>query len=74
MNCGSRKAYRVGNKLKLNNMKNLKKLTKMSLKTINGGGDVLCPARPIRSCDLWCGLTPLQKMRCLLDVEEECMC
>lgn len=54
-------------------MKNLKKLTKKNLKQINGG-TVLCPARPIRSCDLWCGLSPEQKMRCLLDVEEICEC
>lgn len=55
-------------------MKNFKKLTKNNLKEINGGGDVICPAKPITSCDLWCGLTPLQKMRCLLDVEEPCEC
>ncbi|WP_407919936.1 bacteriocin-like protein [Chryseobacterium lactis] len=54
-------------------MKNLRKLTKKNLRQINGG-DVLCPARPIRSCDLWCGLTREQKMRCLLDVDEPCAC
>ncbi|WP_442867487.1 bacteriocin-like protein [Chryseobacterium herbae] len=53
-------------------MKNLKKLTKNNLKQINGGG--LCPPNPITSCDIWCGMTPLQKMRCLLYVDEGCEC
>ncbi|PRB00193.1 hypothetical protein CQ046_19645 [Chryseobacterium sp. MYb7] len=56
-------------------MKNLKKLTKKNLKEINGGAALgLCPPKPIRSCDIWCGMTPEQKMRCLLDVEEPCEC
>lgn len=53
-------------------MKNLKKLTKKNLKQIHGGGQ--CPSAPIRSCDNWCGLSPWQKMHCLLDVEEPCEC
>ncbi|WP_162800964.1 hypothetical protein [Chryseobacterium sp. KLBC 52] len=49
-------------------MNNLRKLTKSRLRTINGG-EVWCPAKPITSCSVWCGLTKEQKMRCLLDVE-----
>ncbi|WPO91236.1 bacteriocin-like protein [Chryseobacterium sp. YR459] len=56
-------------------MKNLKKLTKENLKEINGGAALaLCPPKPITSCDIWCGMTKEQKMRCLLDVEEPCEC
>lgn len=55
-------------------MKNLKKLTKKNLKEINGGSDVRCPPKPITSCDIWCGLTPQQKMRCLLVVDDACTC
>ncbi|WP_160140227.1 bacteriocin-like protein [Chryseobacterium sp. c4a] len=55
-------------------MENLKKLTKKNLKTISGGGAVWCPEKPITSCDIWCGLTPQQKMRCLLVVDEVCTC
>ena len=50
----------------------IKKLTKNNLKQINGGG--LCPPNPITSCDIWCGMTPLQKMHCLLYVDDGCEC
>ncbi|WP_410680551.1 bacteriocin-like protein [Chryseobacterium sp. MEBOG06] len=54
-------------------MKNLKKLTKKNLKSINGGGEQ-CPPAPTKTCDKWCRLTPWQKIHCLLDVEEPCTC
>lgn len=47
-------------------MKNLKRLTKKSLKKINGGAQE-CP--PITdSCEAWCRWTPRQRQRCLLEV------
>ncbi|WP_410493649.1 bacteriocin-like protein [Chryseobacterium sp. PMSZPI] len=55
-------------------MKNLRKLTKKNLKTINGGAAEQCPPKPTTSCTTWCGLTPWQKIHCLLDVEEPCEC
>lgn len=54
-------------------MKNLRKLTKNNLKHINGGAGQ-CPPAPIKSCDTWCGLTPWQKIHCLLDVQDPCEC
>ncbi|MCQ9634514.1 hypothetical protein MP478_17585 [Chryseobacterium sp. WG14] len=54
-------------------MKNLRKLTKKSLKAINGGAGS-CPQAPIRSCDVWCGLSPLEKFRCIFYVEQSCSC
>ncbi|WP_410494481.1 bacteriocin-like protein [Chryseobacterium sp. CH1] len=45
-------------------MKNFKRLTKRSLKSINGGA-IYCP--PITdTCVEWCGWTPWQKSHCLL--------
>ncbi|WP_407919938.1 bacteriocin-like protein [Chryseobacterium lactis] len=50
-------------------MKNLKRLTKKSLKSINGGAGI-CPSMS-DTCDQWCGWTPWQKSHCLLN--EACM-
>ncbi|SHM60067.1 bacteriocin-like protein [Chryseobacterium polytrichastri] len=54
-------------------MKKLKKLTKTNLKQINGGAGQ-CPSKPTTSFDTWCGLTPWQKIHCLLDVDDPCEC
>ncbi|WP_165828341.1 bacteriocin-like protein [Chryseobacterium phosphatilyticum] len=50
-------------------MRNLRKLSKKSLKTIKGGAGI-CPS-PTDTCEDWCGWTPWQKSHCLLG--EPCM-
>lgn len=72
-NCDSRKAYRVGNKLKQNSMKNLKKLTKKELKHISGG-QIKCPI-PADWCSEWCTWTAWQKQHCINSVlDTPCNC
>ncbi|MGO4709593.1 hypothetical protein AB4Y90_10845 [Chryseobacterium sp. 2TAF14] len=44
-------------------MKNLKKLTKKQLKTIDGGVGVLCPP-PATTCAEWATWTPRQQQIC----------
>lgn len=49
-------------KLKQNTMKNLKKLSKKELKTIDGGA-LACPP-PATTCGEWCSWTAQQRLRC----------
>ncbi|SHE47028.1 bacteriocin-like protein [Chryseobacterium vrystaatense] len=44
-------------------MKNLRKLTKKDLRTIEGGA-MLCPT-PATTCGEWCSWTAQQRLRCL---------
>ncbi|WP_157676823.1 bacteriocin-like protein [Chryseobacterium sp. T16E-39] len=55
-------------------MKNLKRLTKRELKSIDGGL-MICPS-PGTTCIAWCAWTPQQQLRCvnmILDIDP-CSC
>ncbi|WP_278495279.1 bacteriocin-like protein [Chryseobacterium arthrosphaerae] len=55
-------------------MKNLKKMTKKQLKSIDGGNDYICPNFIAATCAEWCTLSPWQKEYCLHTVEDPVSC